>query len=248
MDEDSDAFVARYMVNNGFETVFHHTPRATIQTTLGISDGWERFSSQLLSQARTTWRSLYTTLFVDRVVWRSQPWSVLFVYIAALHNFALFYDWALLVALQKIVGPDQKIAMRLLGGAILASKMVKPLGHWLREPTDILYLPAGVLFAYCHSLLKLWALLTVTEGPVDPASAGAMESNAADTEQKSRVEDKRELLHLARRMRTVAQRATNEAILAERRAVDYGKPTGGSQSPTEVPSGDGSAVRRAVVL
>ena len=47
---------------------------------------------------------------------------------------------------------------------ILGSKLVKPWPHFRRHPRDWRYLPGYIAFGYLHSLLKLWALLTVWDG------------------------------------------------------------------------------------
>lgn len=41
------------------------------------------------------------------------------------------------------------------------TKVVKLMGLFLRNPSDIFYLPVSVLFGYFHGLIKLYALVTL---------------------------------------------------------------------------------------
>jgi cellulose synthase/poly-beta-1,6-N-acetylglucosamine synthase-like glycosyltransferase len=177
LNVDDDNFTCRWMVNHGHKIVFQNAPEALMETTLGTTGGWKKFRGQLDRWARTTWRSNATTLFADRTVWRSQPWCVYAVYISAFVNLALFYDSALFVTLY-FSSFETRSAMWWLGGLLFASKLIKPLPHYMRNPRDLVYLPFGILFGYYHSFIKLNALFTCTnvawgtragvDGPVVP--------------------------------------------------------------------------------
>lgn len=41
------------------------------------------------------------------------------------------------------------------------TKVVKLMGLFLRNPTDIVYLPVSIIFGYFHGLIKLYALITL---------------------------------------------------------------------------------------
>jgi len=41
------------------------------------------------------------------------------------------------------------------------TKVIKLIGLFIREPTDIIFLPISVLFGYFHGGIKLWALFTL---------------------------------------------------------------------------------------
>lgn len=43
---------------------------------------------------------------------------------------------------------------------IVCSKIVKLITYFHRERRDLLFFPLYIVFAYYHSLIKLWALLT----------------------------------------------------------------------------------------
>ena len=128
-----------------------------MHTTLG-EDGFQRYICQTLRWARTTWRSNSTSFFRERVVWRSQPWYVYGVYFWSFVNFALIMDLTLMGLGKRLFGAK---GLRILGLWILQSKSIKLVPHFIRNPGDIAYFPIYVAFAYFHSILKLWALLTI---------------------------------------------------------------------------------------
>jgi hypothetical protein len=162
MNVDDDNFITRYMVKHGFKIVFHNTQSALMSTTLGESGGWTKFRGQLYRWARTTWRSNYTTLIVDKTAWHSQQWCVYAVYFSAFVNLALVYDPLLFLTLHK--SPyGTKDNMWTLAAILFTSKLIKPFPHWWRNPHDLKYLLLGIGFGYFHSLVKLYTLLTVND-------------------------------------------------------------------------------------
>jgi hypothetical protein len=128
-----------------------------IETTLGT---YPKFLSQCLRWVRTTWRSNSASLFTDKTVWYTQPWCVYAVYLTSFVNFALFYDGVLAYTLLKSpIGTAKNL--KYLATWIFCTKMVKLTPyHFLREPQDLIMLPGYFVFAYFHSLIKLYAGLT----------------------------------------------------------------------------------------
>lgn len=41
------------------------------------------------------------------------------------------------------------------------TKVVKLMGLFIRNPSDIMFLPVSVIFGYFHGLVKLYALITL---------------------------------------------------------------------------------------
>lgn len=41
------------------------------------------------------------------------------------------------------------------------TKVVKLMGLFLRNPSDVVFLPVSILFGYFHGLVKLYALVTL---------------------------------------------------------------------------------------
>ena len=44
---------------------------------------------------------------------------------------------------------------------LLITKVVKLLALFMREPSDLIFLPVSIMFGYFHGLIKLWALCTL---------------------------------------------------------------------------------------
>lgn len=158
LNADDDNFITRWEVSHGWKLKVQYCPDALIETTLGT---YPKFLSQCLRWVRTTWRSNSASLFTDRTVWRAQPWCVYAVYLTSFVNFALFYDAALVYTLSRsMFAKADSSVFWMLGTWILASKMVKLTPYFLRNPKDLVYLPGYLVFAYYHSLIKLYAGLT----------------------------------------------------------------------------------------
>ena len=64
---DDDNFVTRYLVNRGWAIAMQLIKEAELRTTLESNS---KFLAQCVRWRRTTWRSNFTSLFVDRLVWR----------------------------------------------------------------------------------------------------------------------------------------------------------------------------------
>ncbi|KAL8347777.1 hypothetical protein RB601_002899 [Gaeumannomyces tritici] len=157
LNSEDDNCITRHLFNTGWLVHFQSGARATMETRLGV-EGWTKFMRQSVRWARSAPRS-NTTMLCGRAVWATQPISVYSVWIARIINYNLFHDAALvwLAHASGVVGPW---AMLLF---ILATKLVKPLPHFLRHPADLVYLPHMVIFAWCHSFIKAWAALTILE-------------------------------------------------------------------------------------
>ncbi|KAL8768287.1 MAG: hypothetical protein Q9209_005426 [Squamulea sp. 1 TL-2023] len=64
---DDDNFVTRHLVNHGWNIAIQLTKEAELKTTL---DDSPKFLAQCIRWRRTTWRSNFTSLVTDRVIWR----------------------------------------------------------------------------------------------------------------------------------------------------------------------------------
>uniref|UniRef100_A0A093VSB1 Hyaluronan synthase 1 n=2 Tax=Talaromyces marneffei TaxID=37727 RepID=A0A093VSB1_TALMA len=153
---DDDNYITRYEVRYGWNIKIQHCPHGLMETPLGT---YPKYLSQCLRWARTTWRSNSASLFSDRTVWRRQPWCVYAVYLTSFINFALFYDFALVYFFSHTTWARTTTVLYLLAW-ILVSKLVKLIPYFLRHPKDLIFLPGYYAFAYFHSLIKFYALLT----------------------------------------------------------------------------------------
>lgn len=152
---DDDNFIVRWVLKRGGVIKFQYDDDSRID--IAPIGEFPRFLSQCVRWARTTWRSNPAALKIPHV-WINQPYSVYSIYLASFFNFALLVD-PLLVYL-CYVSSTNWTSICLLVVWIVCSKMVKLITYFWREPRDLMFFPLYVLFAYFHSLIKLWALLT----------------------------------------------------------------------------------------
>lgn len=158
LNADDDNYTTRFCVTRGWGIKIQYTPETEITTTVGIADPVAtKFLGQCRRWVRTTWRSNSCSLFTDGSVWSQQPWCVYAVYFTSFTNFALFTDAALVYLIR------QSLAARwwwLVVLWIVFTKAVKVSAYFWQHPQDLWTFPCYLLFAYFHSLIKLWALLT----------------------------------------------------------------------------------------
>ncbi|KAK2012888.1 family 2 glycosyltransferase [Colletotrichum eremochloae] len=159
---DDDNFLTREAYRLGWDIKFQDTKDCTIETSLG-DESAVKFRGQLIRWARTTFRSNPCMLrrVSDLVSWR-MPFTYVAVYGAALFNFALLWDGALIFSLARSTWSDGLFSMNVFKLVlwILWSKTIKLWPHILRHPADIPLLTCQILFAYAHSVIKLWACIT----------------------------------------------------------------------------------------
>lgn len=159
---DDDNFIVRWVLKRGWGIKFQYQDDARIE--IAPIGEYPRFLSQCLRWSRTTWRSNPAALKIA-YVWFRQPYSVYSIYLSSFFNFALFFD-ALLVYLfchtstVSAAGGDWIKPVGTLVLWIICSKMVKLVTYFWREPLDLVFFPGYVAFAYFHSFIKLWALVT----------------------------------------------------------------------------------------
>jgi len=167
LNPDDDNYNTRFAVSHGWKIKIQYTEDAVIETTLGVEKPVAtKYLAQCRRWARTTWRSNLCSLITDRSVWTSQPYCVYAVYLTSLTNFAAVVD-PLLVYLfthstrfTQFSAHTSQLALAGLVCWILFTKIVKVFDYFRRHPQDIPLFPAYLAFAYFHSLIKLWALLT----------------------------------------------------------------------------------------
>jgi hypothetical protein len=180
---DGDHYMARYMVNHGWKTIFHNHPDAVIETTLG-SRGTKRFWGKLICSTRTNWRSNLTSLFHDHICWSKYTWTTYAMFLSSFFNFALFVDPLLFFTLYMSGYWNQWCNLALV---LLATKLNKPVCFLLREKNlrDLPFVLLGLLFGYFHSIIKLWAFLTADniawiEGDIEIVDERSVFEKAAD--------------------------------------------------------------------
>ncbi|KAI9682355.1 MAG: hypothetical protein M1817_000409 [Caeruleum heppii] len=162
LNADDDNFITRWLVSHGWKTHVQYCKEAELRTTL---EGNPKFLNQCLRWSRSNWRSNVTSMFIERHVWRQQPWCAYALYLATLWPPALVVDVALGLLCYKATetwdAQLQAYALGALMSWILLSKFIKLLGHFVRYPVDIGLLPVSIVFGYLHGLIKVYAFLTL---------------------------------------------------------------------------------------
>jgi hypothetical protein len=163
---DDDNFITRWVINHGWRVKIQYSKAATMTTVLGGTNPL-KFPLQALRWSRTTFRQNPIALFADRMCWWEWPlttWTTLFPW---MYNAALVWDFLAVFALTKTHLYAQSAHPGLLLTALVVfiwmSKLVKTIPWFWEYPMDFfLYfvIPAYPLFAYGHSLLKIWTAFT----------------------------------------------------------------------------------------
>lgn len=163
LNADDDNFVTRWLVSHHWKTWVQYERACEVETTLATDI---KFLYQCSRWARSNWRSNWTSLVRERHVWRQQPWSTYALHIATFTSLAFITDPLLLYSCWRATG-DWELENR--KRAVWAqfifmfgfTKIVKLMGLFLRNPSDIKYLPVSILFGYFHGLIKVYALFTL---------------------------------------------------------------------------------------
>lgn len=100
------------------------------------------------------------------VLFSQQPWSTYALHIATFTSLAFVVDPLLLASLWwGTEGWNLETRQRWLWAQFIYmfafTKVVKLVGLFRRNPSDIIFLPLSIMFGYFHGLIKLYALLTL---------------------------------------------------------------------------------------
>ncbi|KAJ9651815.1 hypothetical protein H2198_008940 [Neophaeococcomyces mojaviensis] len=156
---DDDNYITRFIIQNGWKIKLQNMGYDTLMvTSLSTISGYNKLRGQLLRWAHSQWRSNATTLFRDRAVWTKQPWSFHTIFITWFFNFALPCDALLLYLWHK--SNSEWVTIYHILALLWGSKMVKLIPFFWRHPQDLWLFPAYVFFAYFHSFIKLWSVIT----------------------------------------------------------------------------------------
>jgi cellulose synthase/poly-beta-1,6-N-acetylglucosamine synthase-like glycosyltransferase len=162
---DDDNFITRWVINHGWDVKIQSSKEATMTTVLGTYP--LKFPNQAKRWSRTTFRQNPIALFVDRTAWWKWPltvWTTLFPW---MYNAALFWDALAVYTLTQTnlyaQSTHRAIMLCSLVAFIWISKLVKTIPWFWAYPADFLLyfvIPAYPLFAYWHSLLKVYTAFT----------------------------------------------------------------------------------------
>jgi len=163
LNADDDNFITRWMVSHGWKTYVQFHKEAEVLTTL--ETGW-KYLKQCLRWSRSNWRSNLRSMFVERHIWRQQPWSTYAVHQTTLTAWAPGWDigltYLLWRAMENWSSDDFQFYMSVWMVWLFLSKVIKLLPHYVRYPVDIFLIPCSILFGQFHSVfIKTYALLTL---------------------------------------------------------------------------------------
>ena len=165
LNADDDNFITRWLVNHDWQIYMQYHPDCEVQTTLEDNP---KFLKQCLRWARSNWRSNLSSLFAERKIWHTQPWSTYAVHLTTLSPPAFIGDLALWYFIHRATfywtAEDRFLAVILLLGWMLFSKFIKLITHFVRYPVDILLWPVSILFGWFHGAIKMYALFTLRRG------------------------------------------------------------------------------------
>lgn len=165
LNADDDNFVTRWLVAHQKKTWIQYHPECEIETTLETST---KFLYQCSRWARSNWRSNWTSLVLDKYVFRQQPWCTYALHFATFTSLAFVTDPLMLYSCWRATEnwtPSNRYALLMaeLVFMFCFTKVVKLVGLFRKNPSDIVFLPVSILFGYFHGLIKLYALFTLKE-------------------------------------------------------------------------------------
>jgi len=182
LNADDDNFVTRWLVSHQWKTWIQYEAECEIETTL---ENGVKFLYQCSRWARSNWRSNWTSLVRERYVWKQQPWCTYALHFATFTSLAFAIDPLLLASCWWATAdwnmPSRQYAFWSQFVFMFAfTKVVKLMGLFRRNPSDIIFLPLSIVFGYFHGFIKLYALLTL-----NMTSWGSREDG--DTNDESRL-------------------------------------------------------------
>ncbi|TVY14933.1 hypothetical protein LARI1_G008374 [Lachnellula arida] len=174
LNADDDNFVTRWLVSNQWKTWIQYNKECEIETTL---ENDVKFLYQCSRWARSNWRSNYTSLITERHVWtdytatfannqkRQQPWSTYALHIATFTSLSFLFDPLIIfLTFQATARWSSELQLYAVFAQLFwmsITKWVKLVGLFMREPSDMIFLPVSIIFGYLHGIIKLYALFTL---------------------------------------------------------------------------------------
>jgi hypothetical protein len=163
LNADDDNFVTRWLVSHQWKTWIQYEKECEIETTL---ENGRKFLYQCSRWARSNWRSNWTSLVVERHVWKQQWWCTYALHFATFTSLAFVMDPLIIACGWWATGDwDAESRKYALWAQLIFvfgfTKVVKLMGLFKRNPSDVMFLPVSILFGYFHGLIKLYALATL---------------------------------------------------------------------------------------
>ncbi|KMP10213.1 hypothetical protein CIRG_09894 [Coccidioides immitis RMSCC 2394] len=161
LQPDDDNFITRWLDWHSWGMHFQYHREALVLTTL--EDNWE-YLKQCLRWSRSNWRSNLRSLFCERFIWRRHAYSTYAVFLTTLSPPAFLVESALIWLCHRATENDpvaHRWSLQLLLLWMFLAKVIKFLGYFRRNPSDIALIPISILFGYFHGILKVYAACTL---------------------------------------------------------------------------------------
>jgi hypothetical protein len=94
-----------------------------------------------------------------------QRWCTYALHIATFTSLSFAFDPIIILltlrAFRDVPGNGQMYCLYVQLAFMMWTKVIKLVGLFMREPSDIMFLPLSILFGYFHGFIKLWAAATL---------------------------------------------------------------------------------------
>lgn len=153
-----DKFLTRYVMNKGGK-IWHQGGNKCYLTT--SFERGSRFFKQLLRWSRNTWRSDFTCLFIERKVWRNNPFTAIVLLDKIITPFFLVYG----LFYVPIIAFLRRDWILVVGWVIWLtfSRFVRVCYYFVRHPLHVVLIPVFIVFQYIQAIIRIYALLTLYE-------------------------------------------------------------------------------------
>jgi len=154
-----DKFLTRYIINKGYKT-YHQLQKGCVLTTT-FESAPKKHISQLIRWSRNTWRSDITALFIERSIWKHNPFTAFLMFDKLFTPFFLMYGFVL-IPVYTILRMDWVVFVSWIIW-LLISRGLKLVLHFMRAPCHIVYLPIWVIYQYLMGSIRIYALFTMQQ-------------------------------------------------------------------------------------
>jgi hypothetical protein len=154
-----DKFLTRWMHSHRWKTFIQTHREATLLST--FKDNW-RFLKQLIRWTRNSWRSDFKSMFVEKYIWRSHPFTAFTMFDKIFNPITLFFGP---IAFAYLASKDDRTTWYYLFlmflAYIIVTRALKYTPHLLWRPQDVLAIPSMILFQYYFGMMKIYCLCTL---------------------------------------------------------------------------------------
>ena len=153
-----DKFLTRYVMRKGGKIWHQGGKKCVLSTTF---ERGPRFMKQLLRWSRNTWRSDITCLFIERAVWKNNPFTAIVMLYKVVTPFFLMYG-LFFVPISAIIKQDYVMFVGWLIWLVF-SRILRLAYYFMKNPLHMILIPFFIIFQYIQAIVRVWALFTLYE-------------------------------------------------------------------------------------